>query len=195
MDVSNFSNEPENDPQEWSQSKEIQKLKCMPMPMKFIAQFFSDEEWPWRYMKSTEHSDEWLKYWGVSALGSNTATHRIGDVRIMATIKHLHENYARWHKQEYPGSGRPVGKETFFAQLAELGIKKQRRIQFPDGSRRDGVQIFNDSVRAGFTKAGYKVLPEDLEHWPTEDERMCKRICGEIKARMQGYAFVDTEYN
>ena len=190
-DVSQHSNFPEDDPQEWSQTKEVQKLKCMKMPFKFIAEFFADEEWPWRYIKQTEHADERLAKVAICVLKTNTAKHSQGTVRILIERKELYELYKRFQHREYPSSKNPMNKDSFWSSLKELDIIPQDRVLFPNGKRPSkSVQIFQSDVAKGFHNAGYKKLPDDLDNWPTEDDEMRRVMQIEIKTRIRGYMFV-----
>jgi hypothetical protein len=154
-DVSKVSGHQDEDPPAVCEIKNVQKLKCMKYPHRFIAQFFAKDNWIMVYKKAKEEG--WFDGFEL------TVTKR-GKEQILMLAEHMYTLYTRFQKKDYPRT-KPVSTADFFAELKRIGLEP-KKMKFRGSRPNQVIRIEKEKVMKKITEV-YNITPESFGNWST----------------------------
>jgi hypothetical protein len=137
-DLSNFS--PAQDPD--TGVKGATMAACMVKSHIFMRRFFCDE-WYATYRGQFVNRENWLREYELSV---NTSNPHKDEMRLRITQKRIYNLYTRFRKEFYPSS-KTRDSDTFWEELADLGIERHMKRRRINDIKRLVVDVYFSTFR------------------------------------------------
>lgn len=142
-DLTDFS--PAQDPETGVKGATI--AACMVKSHIFVRRFFRDE-WYGTYKDQFTNRDNWVKDYEIAR---NTSKPHKDEIRLRITQKRIYGLYTKFRKEFYPSS-KTRDSDTFWEELADLGIERHMKRRRINNMKRLVVDIYYSTFKKSMQK-------------------------------------------